>query len=193
MFKDSKSAQMYAGFGKDERPKGDFYATTPIAIEKLLDKENFGNLVLEPCCGDGAISKILEARGFKVISRDLYDWGYGESGRDFLAVPYETPVDVEAVITNPPFKLSLEFAVKGLECVKYTNGKVALLNRVQWLEGIKRKPFFEKHLTKVLVFSKRLPRMHRFDFNGTPSSSMVAFAWFIFENEKKRNTELEWV
>ncbi len=189
-FKDVKAAQMYTGYGKDKRSESDFYATPNIAIEKLLAVEKFGKNILEPCCGDGAISKVLENHNYLVTSRDLYDWGYGEIGKDFLTEPI---FSCDAVVTNPPFKCSYEFAVKALECVELYDGKVALLNRVQWLEGIKRKEFFEKYLTRVYVFSKRLPRMHRFDFTGTPSSSMIAFAWYIFENNKKQDTELKWI
>ena len=107
MLRDTHDAQKSVGFYSyqegQERPKGDFYATPKQAIDGLLSKEIFGETILEPCCGNGAISKILEGheavlsntwiggkavpkvtRKYKVISHDLYDWGYGEPGIDFL-------------------------------------------------------------------------------------------------------------
>lgn len=192
MLKNSKEAQKAVGFYKGgERPKGDFYATPPVAVAKLLDREPFGTLVLEPCCGNGAIAEVLIARGHAVISRDLHDWGYGETGKDFLAEPV---TDVDAVITNPPFKLSLEFTRQALECTRARSGKVAMLNRIQWLESNKRKQLFESTpLSKVLVFSKRIPRMHRFDFTGSPSTSLLCFGWFIFDWTYNGKPVLEWI
>lgn len=188
---DFKEAQKIVGFCSGERPKGDFYASPPIAVEKLLDYESFGNLVLEPCCGNGAISRVLISKGYNVISRDLYDWGYGEPNKNFLT---EHVIDVDAIITNPPFNASTEFALKGLECTKIKEGKVAILNRLQWLEGIKRRKIFkENKLSKVLVFSKRIPRFHRFDFTGKPGTSLICFAWFIFDWKHEKEITIDFI
>lgn len=191
MLKNSKEAQKAVGFYKGgERPKGDFYATPPVAVTKLLNHEQFGTLVLEPCCGNGAIAEIL-SHDHTVIARDLYDWGYGETGKDFLTEPI---TDVDAVITNPPFKLSLEFTRRALECTEKRKGKVAMLNRIQWLESERRRKLFESTpLRKVLVFSKRIPRMHRFDFTGKPGTSLLCFGWFVFDWTYEGKPVLEWI
>ncbi len=188
----TKEAQKVVGFYEGgERPKGDFYPTSEIAITKLLDAEEFTGLFLEPCCGNGAISKVLQARGHEVISRDLYDWGFGESGKDFITEPI---IEVDSVVTNPPFNLSLEFTARALECTKARQGKVAMLNRIQWLEGVKRTKFFtENPLSKVLVFTRRIPRMHRFDFTGKPGISLLCFAWFIFDWKYSGEPRLGWI
>lgn len=192
MLKNFKEAQKAVGhYTGGERPKGDFYATPPSAVEALLSVEKFGHTVLEPCCGNGAISKVLEAHQYNVISRDLHDWGYGETGKDFLTEPI---IDVDAVITNPPFKYSVEFAERAMESVHNRYGKVAMLNRVQWLEGQKRRKMFERtRLSKVWVFSKRIPRMHRFDFDGKPGTSLLCFAWFVFDWRYGGDTKLGWL
>jgi len=189
--KDYKSAQQSAGYTDGDRPLGDHYSTPRIAVEKLLLSETFGKYAWEPCCGNGAISKILEENGFTVKSTDLYDWGYGETGKDFLTEPL---IDVETIITNPPFNISYDFAIRALEATKNKKGKVALLNRLSWLEGIKRKELFTKYpLSKVLVFSKRIPRMHRPDYTGKEGTSMLAFAWFIFDWSHVGPTTIEWI
>lgn len=46
-----------------EREKNDFYATDPKAIDLLLEKENFSDLIWEPACGQGHLSKRLEQNG----------------------------------------------------------------------------------------------------------------------------------
>lgn len=174
-----------------EKPKGEFYATPDIVTNKLLDAELFEGSCLEPCCGNGAISKILESRGHTVISRDLHDWGYGEPFKDFMKEPI---IEVNNVITNPPFKLSLEFTQKALECTKAKKGKVAMLNRLQWLEGVKRGKFFSEHpISKVLVFSRRVPRMNRFDYEGYQGTALLCFAWFIFDWNHTGEPKLGWI
>ena len=189
--KDYNGAQKLTGFSSRERPLGDFYATPPIALEKLLSVEKYGNSVWEPCCGNGAISSILEQKGFDVYSSDLHDWGYGDCGKDFLQEPDR---DVDAVITNPPFNLSYDFAVKALKTTKNKNGKVAMLNRLAWLEGVKRQALFHSTpLSKVLVFSRRLPRMHRYDYTGKPGTSMLCFAWFCWDHTHTGETTISWI
>lgn len=53
-----------------EREKNDFYATDPKAIDLLLEKENFSDLIWEPACGQGHLSKRLEQNGYEVLSTD---------------------------------------------------------------------------------------------------------------------------
>lgn len=188
--KDFREAQKAVGFTQGERPKGDFYATPEIAITTLLANEQFGETVMEPCCGNGAVSKVLEGAGYKVISRDLNDWGYGETGRDFLQDSIE-PVD--AIVTNPPFGLSMQFTRRSLECTQERQGKVAILNRIQWLEGQRRKQVFcSSPLATVWIFSKRLPRFHRFDFTGKPGTSLLGFAWYVFDWKHQGEPRLKW-
>ena len=68
-----------------EREKHDYYATDPKAMELLLELETFNHNVLEPSCGEGHLSKVLEEHGYNVTSRDLIDRGFGEPHRNFLS------------------------------------------------------------------------------------------------------------
>lgn len=175
----------------NSRPTGDFYATPPVAVAGLLSKERFNGEILEPCCGNGAISRALLDAGYSVISRDLHDWGYGDTGIDFLTAP---PLDCGAVVTNPPFKLASEFVLRSLECVRKSQGKVAILNRIAWLESAKRKRLFESTpLASVWIFSKRIPRLNRFDFTGTPSTSLLGFAWYVWDWKTSGRPNLGWI
>ena len=95
----AKSARM--GNGRDhlnQHPDG-HHPTPPRGALALLARESFKGVLWECACGDGAISRILEAAGFEVISTDLVDRGYGHGGHDFLA-DHTTLAD--HVITNPP-------------------------------------------------------------------------------------------
>lgn len=55
----------------DQRETFDYYATDPKAVEMLLEMETFAPVIWEPACGEGHISKVLQAHGHEVISTDL--------------------------------------------------------------------------------------------------------------------------
>ena len=61
-----------------DRQREDYYATEPKATEWLCKLERFEGRILEPSCGEGHMSRVLEAAGYEVVSRDLVDRGYGE-------------------------------------------------------------------------------------------------------------------
>ena len=46
-----------------ERQQHDYYATEPKAMELLLAEEQFSPVIWEPACGEGHISKVLQAHG----------------------------------------------------------------------------------------------------------------------------------
>lgn len=88
------------------RERNDYYATPPVAVERLLELEEFhGRRILEPCCGEGHISKVLERR-YEVVSNDLIDRGFGNPGIDFLGDEI-TEWDGD-IVMNPPYGLSME-------------------------------------------------------------------------------------
>jgi hypothetical protein len=124
-----------------ERQSEDFYATEPRAVEMLCDLEKFSPTILEPSAGHGHIAEVLKARGYRVIARDLYDRGYGESGHDFLKCT-ERDMDYD-IITNPPYKYAQEFVEKSLEVVGEGH-KVAMFLKLTFLEGKNRRAMFER-------------------------------------------------
>ena len=69
--------------GRKRNDGVDFYQTPTWAIESLLKKESFIPPILEPCCGNGAISKVLEHKYHAVVSSDIR---YGESD-ELLCIP----------------------------------------------------------------------------------------------------------
>jgi hypothetical protein len=48
----------------EEREAFDYYATDPKAVEMLLELEQFSPVIWEPACGEGHISKVLQAHGY---------------------------------------------------------------------------------------------------------------------------------
>lgn len=173
------------------REKNDYYATEPKAIELLLNEETFSNNIWECACGEGHLSKVLLEHGYEVISTDLVYRGYGnKESVNFLK---QNSIHFNGdIITNPPYRYALEFAQKALECVKQ-GGKVAMFLKLQFLEGKKRREFFEKNPPKVVyVSSSRLNCAKNGEFEKYKSSA-VAYAWFVWEKGFNGNTIIKWI
>jgi len=167
---------------KKNRKENDFYPTPPEATQALMDREKFSGRIYECACGDGAMSKVLIQNGYTVDSTDLIDRGYGKPNIDFLTQDYSM-MDIDNIITNPPFNLSTEFTIKALSLAK---GKVAMLNKLSFLEGINRKNkvFIQNKLKNIWVFSRRV----KFGGNG-----LMAFAWFVFDKNHDGKPTLDWI
>lgn len=157
--------------------KDDLYETPAQATEALLRVEKLPKSIWEPACGRGAISEVLEAAGHSVVSTDLVDYGYGVPGCDFL-MEWEKPRDIEAIVTNPPYKLADQFVRKALELVP----TVYMLLRWAYAEGVGRSDIIDGNLSRVWLGRERLPMMHRDGREGKiQGQSAMPFAWFVFE------------
>jgi hypothetical protein len=184
----SRALSIIGSANKSTRPEHDFYPTPPQATEALLRMECFNGSILEPACGDGAISKIL-VREFKkqhIVSCDLIDRGYGRSGSyDFLKCKER----FDNIITNPPYKYATEFVKTALDC---SNNKIAMLLKLQFLETVKRHELFKSSPLKIVyVFSKRLS-LYR---NGEQmkNSGMLCFAWFVWDKNFNGKPTVDWI
>lgn len=173
-----------AGYNAED----DHYPTPDIAIESLLRVERFEGDIWEPACGEGSISRMLEKWGHRVISTDLRERGYGEGGVDFLS---ERVARAPNILTNPPYSVGTEFA---RHAVGLVSGKVALLVRLAFLEGQKRRSLFEEsQLARVWIFSARLPRMHKVGWTGNRSTSTTAFAWLVWQMDAVGPPRIGWL
>jgi hypothetical protein len=172
----------------ENREKDDFYPTHPSATRALLSVEKFEGAIWEPACGEGDMSKVLEAAGHEVISSDLIDRGYGETGVDFLRVWKGRAPNV---ITNPPFKLAVPFVNIALQL---TTGKVAMFLRLAFLEGQRRGPWFKRTpLRRVYVMSGRVPFQRGRLAADDDSVGVIAFAWFVWEHGYEGEPSIGWL
>jgi hypothetical protein len=169
----------------------DLYETPVVAVQALLRAEQLPHHIWEPACGPGAIVGVLRDAGHTVWATDLvnYECPDSEHGVDFL-MERQTRIDVEAIVTNPPFKLAGEFVAHALELCP----RVVMLLRLAFMESERRTPILDGgHLARVHVFKNRLPMMHRAG-RGTmvakTNSSAMAFAWFVWDREHTGPTEL---
>ncbi len=160
--------------------RGDDLYETPIeALYALLEVERLPNSIWEPCCGPGAIVRVIRESGLRVHATDLVDHGCpdSESGIDFL-LECRAPDGVEAIVTNPPFKLADQFVDHALRLVP----RVTMLLRLAFLESERRSPILDSgNLARVHVFKNRLPMMHRHGWTGPRATSSIPFAWFCWD------------
>ena len=178
---------------KEERQVDDYYATEPRAVEILLEQETFHPYIWECACGEGHISKVLEANGYKVKSSDIVDRGYdGTEIVDFLNVKKQTQDFSRDIITNPPYKYAKEFVEKALE-ISMDSTKIAMFLKLTFLEGQARRKMFEANPpARIYVFSGRVKCAKNGDFESIGSSA-VAYAWFVWEKGFKGEPVIRWV
>jgi len=180
------------GHTTEERQTEDYYATEPIAVDYLLENEQFTSTVWECACGQGHISDVLSQHGYTVINSDLIDRGYPDTSIvDFLECEGTVSYDI---ITNPPYKYAAEFVEKAMDMVE-ENNKVAMFLKLTFLEGKKRKSLFEKYPPKTIyVSSSRLKCAKNGDFKGFgATSSAVAYAWFVWEKGFHGDPVIKWI
>lgn len=169
--------------------KDDLYQTPPEAVRALIRSEYIPPIVWEPACGPGSIVRVLRATTRQVYATDLVDYDspdQDEAGWDFL-MEKQLPIGVQCIITNPPFKLAGQFATHALHLCP----RVVMLMRLAFLESEGRSAILDGgHLARVLPFRDRLPMMHREGWTGPKSTNTIAFAWFVWERDWNKPTEM---
>ncbi len=179
---------------KEERG-ANLYETPPEAMFTLLALEEFTACVLEPACGRGAISRMLEAFHYAVVLADINDYGTADSNGELQAVQdFLTSQPPEAgsydIVTNPPYGDILNaFVAYALRV--YKPRKMALLLNLNFLCGFadddRNFVMDDCPPARVYVFKRRLPMMHRDGWDGNKASSRMNTAWFVWERDEAGN------
>jgi len=169
-----------------EREKDDFYPTPAYAVEELLKRELFIGNIWECACGEGDISEVFIKNGFQVYSTDLIDRRYGNQ-EDF----FESDYVADNIVTNPPYKLALEFVLK---CKQQSRDKIAMFLKTVWLESDSRYEMFQDKefpLKTIYQFSKRVTLYK----NGEKmkNSGMIAYAWYVWDKNYVGKPTIEWI
>jgi hypothetical protein len=140
-------------------------------------------VIWEPACGDGAISRILEAAGHEVISTDLVDRGYGRGGHDFLT---DHTTRADHVVTNPDYKRSRQFVEHALSRIP-EDGTVCMLLPVRWEAAQSRRHLMALCYRKWVL--SRRPEMHRGGYSGKRHSPQLDCAWYVFRRDHTGPTQ----
>lgn len=168
-----------------EREQHDYYATEPVCAAELLQVVPAYN-IWECACGEGHLAKVFDVCGVLSKATDLIDRGYGTGGVDFMRCNERHD---GWIVTNPPYKYALEFTEHALTLAD----NVAMFLKLTFLEGQKRKKFFERHPPKfIYVYSSRRKCAINGKFEGTDSSA-ACYAWFVWEAGFKGDSIVRWI
>jgi hypothetical protein len=186
-----RSTRNHAGGQSGRHPQKDrgldSYPTPPEAVEALLKVEQLPHRLWEPAAGHGPIVQVLRDHGHAVIASDIkqYDFPLDYVG-DFLDRE-SAPPDTNCILTNPPFSIINKFVANALDLVP----KVVILAQLTLLSSEARTKMLERRgLARVHIFRNRLPMMHREGWAGPKASSMITFAWFVWERGHESSTTL---
>ncbi len=186
---------------ESDREQNDYYATDPIAIDKLLTVERPSDYIWECACGEGHLSKRLKERGhFYVISSDIVLRNEQCTFvADFLKLneaPGFTGIDTFDILTNPPYKYAKEFVLKALELLR-DGCRCYMFLKLTFLEGKARyNELFSKYPPiKIYVFTERVKCAKNGDFVALKQSggSAVAYAWLVWQKGYTGKTQIEWI
>ena len=176
-----------------EREENDYYATSPRAVEMLLEKETFSEKIWECASGEDHIAKVLRKHGHVVRCTDIIDRTGHTEIQDFLKTCAIWNGDI---ITNPPYKYAQEFVEHALWSVQYGN-KVAMYLKLTFLEGKKRQKLFnQRNLKTVYVMAGRMGCAKNGEFadkENETEGGAVAFAWFVWEKGYYGDPVIKWL
>lgn len=177
-----------------EREERDYYATDPIAIDKLLTVEKPYKNIWECAAGGGHLARRLQDFGYYVMQSDIVSRYEECSEMDFFEMK-ELPIMCD-ILTNPPYKYAKEFVLHGLELVP--NGrKVYMFLKLTFLEGKARyRELFSKFPPKVVyVSSERILCAKNAEFERmiAGGGSAVAYGWFVWEKGWDGDTIVKWI
>lgn len=154
----------------------DEYATPEYCTRALMKRETFEGRIWECACGQGAMLDILSQYN-ECIGTDIL------TGTNFLLESRKA----DNIITNPPYKLALLFAIHGL---RLAEKKLALFLRLNFLEGQRRYSFFKSSPLKVVyVFSKR----QTLSATGVEKGGTIAYAWYVWEQGYFGAPQIDWI
>lgn len=174
---------------KEQRAERDYYATDPVTIDALFEREKFSDKIWEPACGEGHLSKKMKEYGKEVRESDIVD-RMGNETLDFLSGSGSWMGDI---ITNPPYSKAKEFTEKALSYIPNGN-KVAMFLKLTFLEGKARRKLFDASPPKtVYVFSERQNCARNGDFSTYKTNSCVCYAWFVWQKGYKGDTVVKWI
>lgn len=162
----------------------EFYPTPPWAARagaELVLRLDPGRWVAwEPACGQGHMAEAVRDQFAAVFASDVHDhgWERQDAVADFLDLATDNlGVEVDWIVTNPPFETAAEFVRLGL---RRARRGVAMLCRLNWIESAGRYPLFfgDTPLTVFAPFAERVPMvLGRWD---PGAGSATGYAWFVW-------------
>ena len=139
------------------------------------------------------MAKVLAETFDEVFGSDVHDYGEGYAQGSFVGGGFDqasAPWRPDWVITNPPFNLAQEFALRAID---EALGGVALLVRSNWAEGGERYRdlFGPRPPSFIAQYVERVPMVAgRYD---PDAASATAYAWFVWARGQGDGTRFVWI
>ncbi len=152
--------------------------------------------VWEPACGEGHMAEVLREYFGTVRASDIHDYGTPPDThgcpfvRDFLAGGQQPIVNPGWIITNPPFRLAMEFVEAALD---HATDGVAVLVRSVWAEGSDRhaRLFSKRPPAAICQFTERVAMTKgRWD---PAASTATSYAWFVWRKGANRDGQTRFI
>lgn len=193
---------------KEEREKNEFYATDPLFINHLLEKEPWLKdktlKILEPSAGDGTlVDRFYQCTGNKMDAYDIISRREDIIEQNYFLKDFSNQYDV--ILTNPPYlkdtaktKEGLaEYILKALKEVK-VGGTVIMFLKTLHLESKVRYEKIYKHYppSKIYVYADRIS-CYKSNDTSKPQGA-ISYSIFIWQNKKDdgtfdKDTKLDWI
>lgn len=179
----------------------DFYPTPFEVCEaglKVLLNRFYPYFILDAGAGNGVWGKALKKLqsnnfliGVEIRDIEKPEWYDKWVIEDFTK--FNTGLELDLVMGNPPYKFVEQFLDKALELVR-TNGFVLFLLRLSFLESLKRyNKYFNNNLNpKEVWVSTRRVDFYR-EKNSKSAGNYDAFGIFIWERGYTGDTTLNWL
>lgn len=168
-------SQRESGYERKER---DLYETPEWVTHALIPHLPPVKLrIWEPACGSGQMVRALS--GWAEVS--VAKFTDISTGADFLAWD-RAAVEVNAIVTNPPYELAAEFCEHALRLMEPVQGVVAMLLRTDFDHAKSRTHLFRD----CPAFAKKVVLMKRIcwfvEADGKPKASpSFNHAWYIWD------------
>lgn len=146
----------------------------------------------EPACNRGYMARPLQEYFARVHTSDVHDYGWPgmERQADFLFPGAEAGIDVDWIITNPPFRMAEQFIERSFQFKGWQG--TAMLVRSTFTEGVGRyERLFKRNPPSFIAqFAERVPMVKgRFD---PAASTATAYCWLVWM-EGEEGTRFVWI
>lgn len=173
----------------------DYFPTPPWATRALCEHViniSDSDVAWEPACGEGHMAKPL-AEYFQIVrATDVHNYGFGAL-QDFLWPGVEDGISSDWLITNPPFNLAAQFALKAISIAQVG---VAMFVRTSFLEGIGRwRDLFTPHPPALIAqFTERVTLLKgRIWQPGASQQTATAYCWIVWLKGPQKPTQFVWI
>lgn len=159
-----------------DRPESDFYETPYSLTWKLIELNEFdkNNTILEPSCGNYAISSQLIKNNFIVEATDL------KYGNNFFNLDKK----YKYIITNPPFSQFDNFVLKA----KDISEKFAFIGKVNFFGAYNRTiNNIWKNLKSIYIFNRQIDYRGEINEKGHFYVGNLVTGWFVWDKNWDKN------